>query len=186
MSRTLTSAVQTELAADHARTALLFEAAFDGATLYMWNGLGELVHGGNTYVGGGTLINVDAVRENAEMRADSTRITLSGIPSEMISIALQEDYQGRAIYVDMAFLNEGGAVISDPVRVITGRADQMTIDDNGETATIGVTVESEVARFERSSARRLTPQGLRSIYPGDKGLDFVPRLQNTDIRWGPN
>ena len=184
MARDLTAAMEAALGAANVRWALLFEGQFDSGTLRFWSGLGDLSHGGQTYTGAGNLIGVGAVRESSDLRNDAMQVELSGIPSELISIALSEDYQGRSIIVSLAVFDASGAIIADPTDLINGFADQMTISDSGETASIRISVESEVARFERASLRRYTAASLKEDYPGDKGLDFASLLSNQDIVWG--
>lgn len=184
MIRDVTAAAQSSIEASVVNWFLLFEAQFDSATLRFWTGIGELSYGGNTYTGAGTLIGFGSIKESVDLRNDATAIELQGLDSTLISLALQEDYQGRPIIVSLGTFDSDRNIVADPVPILNGLADQMVISEDGKTATIRMTVESEVARFDRRSLRRYTAAGLQAIHPDDKGLNLVDALIEKDIRWG--
>ena len=62
--------------------------------------------------------------------------------------------------------------------------DVMTIDDGAGTVAIGMTVESRLIDLERARDWRYTSENQKSLYPNDKGLDFVVDLQDMPIAWG--
>lgn len=163
---------------------LLVEAEFDSATTRMWSGIGTLDWNGHDWIGGGTLLNIDAVEESTEVRAIGTRVSLSGIPSELISLALQENYQGRTLTVYLGAFDSSGDIITSPIIIFSGRMDIMTISEGGSTATIDVTVENRLIDFERTRERRYTSEDQKIEYPNDKGLEFVSSIQDIEIVWG--
>ena len=72
------------------------EFEFDSPNeLYLWSGIGDLTIAATTYTGAGQLLNVSDIRESADVAANGATLTLSGIPSDLLSLALTEDYQGR-------------------------------------------------------------------------------------------
>lgn len=184
MARDITAAVEAAIAAGHVRWAILLEGRFDSGDVLLWSGLGALTHDGKTYQGGGELISVGEVRESTDGRVDGVPVTLTGIPSEFLSLALAEDYQGREVEMSLALFDASGSVIADVVPIMIGMADQMTIDEDGETATITLVLENETAVFERRSGRRLTSASQKAEFPQDRGLDHVAGLEAIDIRWG--
>lgn len=183
MTRDLTAAVTTAIAADNVDFAFLFEGEFDSGTIRLFSGLGSMVHDGNTYTGAGNLISLGTITESADLRSGESIVTLSGIPSNLLSLALSEDYQGRAITVKMVLFDSAGAEIADAIPLLVGQADQMKIDDNGETMTIALSVENETALFERAANRRYTQAELEADYSDDKGFEFVAGMEHIDIDW---
>lgn len=182
--RDISAALLADLPSDHVRWGLLFTGVFDSGTIRLWSGSGPLEYSGDTYEGGGSLISVGSVRESEDLRADSTQVSLSGLPTSILSLALTEDYQGRDVYIDYVHFDDEGQIIGEPLRLMSGRADKMTTQDDGQTASITLTVENEVARFNRPSGRRYTAQAQRDVYPFDAGFDFIAALESTDINWG--
>lgn len=152
--------------------------------LYLWSGYGDLVRSDtlNTYLGAGQLLNISTVEETTEIQAVGANFTLSGIPSEYLSLALQTPYQGRECRVYFGNLVTG----IDPVflEIFSGEMDQMNIVEASDTCTIAVTAENALIKLERPVVRRLTNTDQQSRYPTDKGLEYVAYLQDKEIFWG--
>lgn len=183
MTRDLTTAMDAAIAASHVDFAFLYEGLFDSGAVRLFSGLGSLIHDGETYVGAGDLIALGEMSESSDLRSDQSTISLSGIPANLMSIALSEDYQGRAVSVKMVLFDSAGAEIGDAVPIMVGAADQMKIDVDSRTMTIALTVETEAALFERAANRRYTQADLEKDYPDDKGFEFAAEMEHFDIEW---
>jgi hypothetical protein len=116
--------------------------------------------------------------------ANGTKATLSGIPSDLVALAMAEPYQGRVVRVYLALLDAAGAIISDPDPLFTGRADVMDITDDGPTATINLSVESRLIDMQRARARRYEHEDQQIDHPGDKFFEYVTQIQDKQIKWG--
>ena len=103
-NRVTSAAFRAYARADTLRSALLVEATFDSGTINLWTGYGNITSGGATYTGAGTLMNVDQSAESVEMRANGFAVTLTGMNSSILSIALAESYTGRPVKVKTAFM----------------------------------------------------------------------------------
>ncbi len=184
-TRPISGALDAALSASRVHALLLVEALFDSAPLRMWNGTGELTALGKTWIGVGNLQSISQISETSEIRATGAQIGLSGIPSSLLSVVLQEDYQGRRanIYVG-AFDLATGLIVVDPLLVFAGSIDTMPIVEGGETASVFASVESRLIRLEGASRRRFTAADQRSVFPDDKGLDHVAAIQDVQIVWG--
>ena len=62
--------------------------------------------------------------------------------------------------------------------------DTVEIVDGGSTATITMMVENRLRDLDRARTRRYTDADQQSRYPNDRGLEYVPALQEIDIPWG--
>ena len=184
MSRGLTAAVETALGQDNIRWALLFVAEFDSGTVRMWSGIGSITWDGNEYIGGGDLLSWSGITETMGLDANGTSVILSGIPSDLLSVALQEDYQGRNGQIYLAILDDQGEIVADPITCFDGQLDIMQGEEEGETATIEVKLESALALFSTSNPRWLSNTSQQALYPGDRGLQFIAALETLEIRWG--
>lgn len=183
MSRELESALLTEVTAATLRPIMLADFLFDGGAVRFWNGYGDLVAFGNAYSGAGALMSISEYEETEDLQAQGITFTITGIPSNLISIALQEPYQGRECNLYLGALNSSGALVSDPYRIFSGFMDVMEIVEAGETCEISVSAESKAVILKRKKERRYTPEDQKSQYPGDLGLDFVPIMQDKEIIW---
>lgn len=184
MSRGLTTDFKTAAAAGGVTPALLGHFDFSGGVVRVWNGVGDLSWGGNTYTGLGDLVGVSPVTETNETRANGMRFSLNGIPSTLITRILAEGYRGRAAKLWLALFNSSGAIIADPMLVFSGRMDQCLLDDSGETATCTITAESRLVDLQRPRERRRTDEDQKSLFSGDRGLEYVAGLQDKEIVWG--
>lgn len=205
MSRDISDAVLDALDDDVVYPFYAVELLFDGdQTLRMWTGVGTLVYEGEDWVGTGNLLNIDTVEETSEIAAKGANITLSGVPSEVISLALSEPYQGRVCntYFGMfskgSLLQESGSYIllqdgskinltdnrTSLTSIFSGYMDQMNIEEGAETSTVELLVENKLVDLERARVARFTSSYQKSVYPNDKGLDFVESLQDKEIVWG--
>ena len=183
------------------------ELKFDGDNvLRLWTGIGTLtLADGTEWVGAGTLLSISDIEETAEMAVKGATISLSGIPSEVISLALSEPYQGRVCNIyfgtfseegsllkedsDFILLQDGSQILVDTGEkgfneIFSGYMDQMNIEESAETSTIEVTVENKLVDLERARVARFTSGYQKSIYPNDLGLDFVESLQDQKLSWG--
>lgn len=184
MSRGVTSAVNTIFESNSVSPFVAIDLDFDGGNFVAWTGYGNLTFGGTTYIGSGDFLNISNILENAEVQANNVTISLSGIPSTLISSSLNETYQGRSCKVYLGVLDSSNAVVSDPYLIFSGRMDLMSIDDGGQTCTISVSAESRLIDLDRTRERRYTSEDQKIDFPNDKGLEFITDLQDKEIIWG--
>lgn len=181
MSRTLTTSVENALDDEVFKPFFAVELLFDSPNeLRLWTGQGELTYDSNTWYGTGTMLTLDAIEETSETAAKGANLTLSGVPSEVISLALSEPYQGRVCKVYLG-------VVTDTVNlteIFSGYMDMMNIEEGAGASTISLAVENKLIDLERKRVARYTSAYQKSIYPNDKGLDFVEDLQDKEIVWG--
>lgn len=180
MARDLHADYTTAVTSAELAPILLFKAEFDSGDLNLWTGVGDIVWNSDTYTGAGNLLEVTAVEETQDLKANGVQFTLSGISASIIATALTEDYQGRDVSIWFGLL-ESGAVKADPFLLFKGRMDVMTIDESADTATIMLTAESVLIDLERPNERRYTDEDQQTEYAGDLGFEFVASLQEKEI-----
>lgn len=156
---------------------------FSSSPVYVNSSPYSLMHDGNEYLGVGVFGGVSAVKEGTKTQAYGIDLTLSGIPSEFVSISMNEHYQGRDVKVFLGLLDHEHQLINSPVNIFSGRMDVMNLE-MGETATITVTAESRLADWERVRARRYTHEDQVFRFPDDKGLEFIAVNSDKEIIWG--
>lgn len=176
--RTISDQFLSEIIANVIRPIFLAEFEFDSAPIYFWNGVGSLVHDGKTYTGAGNLGSVDTVQETQEVKAAVTRFRLAGVSSSIIGTALTESYQNRPCKLRVGFRNLDGTVVTDPYLQYEGVMDVMVHKDNGTTADITLTTESEIRRLEPPNERRLTKEDQALDNANDSFFDYVESIQD--------
>lgn len=181
--RDLSAGMQTAVAASEVAPVLLFEGVFKNSTVYAWSGFGTIVWDGKAWTGTGTLLSVSEVSENSDTAATGATVTLNGVPSPLISLALAECKQGAVGKVYFGVL-ENGAILADPIVMFEGKLDVPTIDEDAEFSSITITYESRLINLERPRVTRYTKEDQIRLFAGDKGFDYVPSIQEQRITWG--
>lgn len=183
MARDLTAGVITQLQAASVEVGVLFEGEFASGWVRLWSGVGTLSWDGKSWSGVGTLLGISGIDETNEIRASGLTVSLSGVPSDLLSAALGDARSGKTGRVYLAFFSSG-SIVADPILQFEGRLDVPAIEDGPDTATISISYESELIDLERARERRYTPEDQAIDFPGDLGFDYVAALQDAQITWG--
>lgn len=184
MSRDISAGVQSAISATEVQPIILFEGLFSSGTVYIWSGYGDLSWNGNTYSGVGTLGAISNVSEASEISAKGITVSLSGIPSDLISLVLSDVRQGAPGKVNMGFLNSSGVMIDDPILMFEGKLDVPSIQEGGDTSMITLSYESRLIDLQRARESRYTNEEQQRAFPGDLGCEFIASLQEKQITWG--
>ena len=179
--RTLTTAALAALQSNPLPMALLIEMDLT-SPLYMCTAGINLVIGGQTYLGIGTLGRIDAVQDSpAEIKP--LKFELSGVPSSMIALALAEPVQGTAIRVKTALFDPTTYQIIETRLRWQGQLDVMAIEDGIPTATVQVNAEHSAIDLLRTSASYYSNAEQRRLYSNDPSLQYVAGQAETKIVW---
>lgn len=194
MSRDVSQDVKDELKNNRVTFAILLETSFDSGTNRTWTGHDDLVididddNTDETFHPVGEFMQVDSIAEADEIRAEGIQVTLQAVPTDhtdRLDDALDEAFQGDPAKMWLAFINiEDESVIGDPLLMFDGRMDTMTIQENPESLTATLTIESVLRDLKKPRNRRYTPQDQKERFPNDKGLDFIPQMKNKQLQWG--
>ena len=152
------------------------ELMFDSGALRIWSGIGDKSIDGQTYTGTGSLLSVGGIEESDGLSAPGASISLNGVDSSLVSLAIQEPYQNR----DCRILLGSG---DDFFEIFSGFMDVMTIEDSGEACVVNLTVESRLIILDRKIPLRYTQETQNSLYPGDTFFSTVASLQDKKVDW---
>lgn len=174
--RDISTALSDKLLGKDVDLFVAVELMFDSGALRIWSGIGDKSIGGQTYTGTGSLLSVGGIEESDGLSAPGASISLSGVDSSLVSLAIQEPYQNR----DCRILLGSG---DDFFEIFSGFMDVMTIEDSGETCIINLTVESRLIILDRKVPLRYTQETQNSLYPGDTFFSTVASLQDKKVDW---
>lgn len=185
MSRDIGTTISALVQTGHLEPVIFTELAWPSGTVRMWTGVGPFDWGGNTYTGAGNLAGVSPIEESSDGRANGITLSLSGIPTDLVS-AMFEHMQGRSAKVWLGFLNSSGALIQNPpYQIFRGKMDVPGIEYTGKTATISISIENQMIILQQASARRWTHEDQQERHPGDLGFEYVAAInQDRPINWG--
>jgi hypothetical protein len=182
--RALSPEVLALIADDVVRPALCVQMIFDSGEVLANSTPIDITIAGKKYLGVGMLGKIGAIEETTETQANGCTVELSGIPPELISLALQEKYQGRTINITVAYMDRDWRVPAGATKVLfSGRMDQMRIE-LGAMASITVNATNRFADWDSARNQRYTDEEQQRRYPGDLGLQFVSRTVEQELSWG--
>lgn len=205
--RNITPEMLAEYTSSAVSPCILTEMFFDSGTVRFWTGLGNLEWSGETFFGAGNLIGFSTIEETQEVEAKGIVVSLTGIPTSLIALALTERSRGRKFKMYLASftstryvatesgdgiveLEDGSGfvllenqLIDSPYKIFSGLMDIIEIVDNGNEASLRLNVENALIIGRRSKVGRYTAQDQRKRFPNDKGLDLINQLQDKELVW---
>lgn len=183
MARGISSNLLTALTQREISPYYAIKMDFDGGTLAIWTGFGEktLSIGGSdvVFTGAQSLLSIGGVEEVADLSAKKVSLSLDGLDSNVISIALGEKYQRRPITILF-----GEESVSDYVTTFRGKVDTLKIQDDGQLSSIELTAENDLIEVEKASRWRYTQESHKSRYPNDAFFQYVQAIQDVSLPWG--
>jgi len=184
MSRDLTPDFAEALADRDLRPVIFFEGEFASGTVRLWSGLGEIGWAGQSWSGAGALLGLGSIEETSEVVAGGTSVSLSGIPLDLVQMAIAEARQGLPGRVWLGLLTAEGQIIADPVLAFAGRLDVPEITDDAESCRITISYERRLIDLNTARSWRYTHESQQVLHPGDLGFEYVTAIQDREITWG--
>lgn len=184
MAREITSGFAEKLDSRMLKPVLLMKGEFASGTLRFFTGLGVIMFNGEQYNGSGTLVKMTRTEETQALKANNVTFQLNGISSEILSVVLNDDSQGRPVTAWLGLLDDDYVLRTDFYQTFRGYIDVPSFEDTGETCTVSIACESEIINFLEAEERKFTAEDQKRDYPDDKGLDFVATLVDIELPFG--
>lgn len=175
-----------EMAAGHrVSAAVLFEFNFASSTQRFWDGVGWLAAAGHQWLGFGELVSVSGLQQSVGMTAPQATFTLTGAKAELLNVAANSasEVTGRRCAVYLQFLSSAGVPLDDPIALWVGKMDVLSFNAGATNQSITLTAETLFVKRVRSPYGYLTDTDQQARYPGDVGLEFMPKLLNKTVNW---
>ena len=184
-SRDAPSATLTAAEQELILPVLLARLEFDSGDVLAHSGLGNLTFDSLTYTGIGQFGDVSSAGEPSDLSRSTLSLTLSNIPGDMGALVLNEHFQGRRGTIYLGYLDPTtNQLVDDPVIIHRGRMDNAKIRQGGDTFTVSVNIESRFASWNTPVIRRYNNAFQQSVYPGDRGFEFIEQATEKQINWG--
>ena len=185
MPRNLSAAFVAASKAGTCRPFSLAEIWDSAGALRVWSGYGDLAWNGQTWIGTGNLGSASEVQETVEIYAVGLEFRFVGAPAALISVCLSTAQQGLPAALYQGFFDKDtGAVVQNPALVWEGLVDVPSINDSAESASIVISAENRLVKLEQAPNRRYTHEDQQRDYPGDKGFEYVPIVQDGVVSFG--
>lgn len=183
--KSFSPAVDAMLRGKVQRIAFLAEFAL-ADTYPFWSGVGTLVYDGNSYTGVGRLGRIAGAGQTAEVRTVETSYELAGISDfAELNAFLEAPVRNKRAKAWLAFLDEAGAVIPDPILIDESILDVATpyLAEDG-TAVMKLSGTSAMFYWSRPVGLMITHEQQQADYPGDTGFDRIPtEVASKQVAW---
>lgn len=184
MSRSLPAALSTEFNAQELKPFQALELEFSDGVIRFWTGYGELSANGRDWSGVGQVLAISPTEESADLSALGMTFTLGGLDTSVISAVLNENYKLRPCALYVGALDADNQPVSDLFQTFSGFIDTISIEEDGDTATIVINAENKLIDLNRPRLRKLTDAEQKLRYPGDDSLAQVALLADRQLDWG--
>ena len=186
MTRSLTSAVKTELATNDIRPVHLITIAFSTAVNITDCSfpLASSVSGSSvTYSSSDFILGISNHREETDVTKSTISLTLSGADQTFISTVLNENVVNDSVTIFRGFLDDSNALIADPMMLYKGKIESFTIQETDTTSSVNLSIVSHWADFEKKNGRKTNNTSQQRFFANDVGMDFSSETV-LDIKWG--
>lgn len=183
--------IRAHLGGRTVRISFLVLLDFVSSPVRIWTGSGRLTTGGANWYGLGQLGSISGLEQAVNGEAPETTFVLSGINSEIVSLARDEfptEGRDRLAQVLIQFHNAEDdrplELFDQPYPIWAGRMQVPRFELQGpRTRKITVSAESLFALRSRPSFSQYTDTDQNARFPGDRGFEFVPSLINKTVTW---
>lgn len=184
----LSSAMATALEAPAACLFVAVEIDLPDGALRLLDGAGSVTFGGRAFMGQdpslGVLASIEPVSDGGE-EAPSLRLAILPPTNAASATLANPAAQGRSVLVWLGALAPStGAVIGDPELIYAGEIDIPVLEVGRGTRLLTLDCVSIFDRFfEDREGVRLTNSFHQSVWPGERGLEFVTGVKR-QMPWG--
>lgn len=168
----------------HVMPVVFVEFTVDSETVRLHNSIGEIVWGGNTWFGGGSLVNVAGITETQQVSAFQFQVLISGLNDEVANIALgkADMFWGEPLSVYLGMMREG-VLVADPDLAVSGLIDNFALTE-GVDATIALSCESEIGVRGPANQTLTTDATQQDRFSGDTRNKYVGYVEKWSGAWG--
>lgn len=182
----LTPAIDELLRGRSMRAAILATFELADATHRFWSGAGTLTWDGDEFLGVARLGRITGAGETTEIRTTETVYSLAGISDfESLNDFLSSPVRGSIATAWLAFLDEDGHVIEDPILIDQSIIDTASPVFSGDgSAVLNLNATSAVFRWQKPIGRFITHEDQQEDFPGDTGFDRIPtEVASKQVSW---
>jgi len=143
----------------------------------------------NTWTAIGGTLTLDAVEESPD-RQTGVNLTLDGVDTSIIALALGANYIGRQATIYYGLMGTDGAIVLDPVQfgpyfmLSSWNARESRSPGGAATATIRTRLTSRLAPLAKIKGIVTNVRSHEKHYSSDVFFEHIPNLVGKKIIWG--
>jgi len=185
MSRGLSGVLLAAFGDNHMTTIVLVELDFSSGVQRYHTGVGDVTYLGDTYTGIGNLGNIEPILEDGGVKMKGIRVSLEGVDTTVVDLSVNEAIQGRDATIYLAVYDYDTADVTEGFEIFSGYMDTLEMS-RGTDASLILSIESSMAKFDLPNIRRFTSEDHKERYPTDKFFDLMSYTNESQIVWGRN
>lgn len=179
------ASVIAAMRAGTAKRHLLFYLDHPLGVVRAWDGIGDLVYGGDTYKGVGGLARIRNVSDSVEIQDHDVTVEVSGVTYSALR-ADDGDIAGRTATVRALLLQESGAVL-DTRLIFSGVGRRMRIQADDDTLTLVLELRGLMHDWSAAPRVYYTDVDQKRLFAADTGFSLVAALQDAVVSgWSKN
>lgn len=180
--RPLTHAVRNAIR-NKSPTVQLAYFDFPAGEERFWNGVGTLQYDGFAWKGLGGLASISGVSSDASTFIQTINFTLA-VDAQTI-LTVEDDIRGREAKAWLAFLDDHGQIVPDPIEIVSVEMDIASHQIDGDQQRITITGQTAFFTLEAPARFLWTNEQQQSDFPGDTGWDRAPGNATKEVTWSP-
>lgn len=192
MTRTLTSGMQTAVAADQAALCHLIQMETSGGTVRMTTAPVDLSWDSQTWTGIGGAMVFNAVVETSDERQSGVELHLSAVDQTVMAAILNNHFRGQTLKIWMVHIDpDAGTIIADPLLLFQGfqnsgwrMSEQREEEGGGGSATLVTRIVSRLAELAQSRGIKCNVTSHQQYFSGDTFFQNVPDITGKVVVWG--
>ena len=161
----------------------MVEMGFDSGAVYAHSATGDIVWDGHTFKGVSWLGKIEDWQEGEGLQNYGVRLELSGLKSELVAISLNEHYRGRPLKIWIAFVDDQGQIVGEPMGPWRWRMSTLDGEFTGATGKLVLSAGSRMAMWERNDDSRYTDEDHRRDHADDYFFEFVSATAEREIEF---
>lgn len=146
------------------------------------SGLGELVIGGETYYGVGSMGAVSPQKEQLSTSPTKLNVSLSGLDDSMLAEVMRERIVDRMAWLYLVVMSPDGTPLNACLQ-FKGRIAQTPVKA-GKTNTIQLTISNIFEDWQKGLTMRNTDESHRRLHPDDRFFRYQNEMADRSIYWG--
>lgn len=182
-TRTVNATNATNSQADAQRLGWFVYLAWPGSPAYAHDGLGDIVRGGDTYLGVGDLGGISDIVEDPDLGVTSLTLTLTGVDPTLMALARTANVRGRAAEVWVRWL-EPTPETTGELR-FSGVMYRVSGSISAGSGILQVECVGEGKALQARPGRRRTDGSQRTVDSADAFYQYLEQLATREAQiWG--
>lgn len=181
--RTLTAEMQTDLVQPVVRFRYLVLIEFDNFIAAWTTAYKNIIYNEVEYIAVGHFGTISPFKETEGVKANGLTLTLSGVDESLVSLLLSTPYLNRNVKVFCYVTDEHENLDINKIKLMfRGKLDSIE-GSVGNNPSFSVQVRSRLADWERTRSLKYTDADQQYLFPGDKGMEYIPQLSQKKLVW---